>query len=159
MLRIATTNDATQTITIHAQDGDWIRRVVSKLLIGGSRWSVSWSETEIHVTTTKSQFKCLAKNLTSPTFTMMLNKVGSPHFTSHPAWSEWADDRRFKDYLLTDERFDAIKEELYQAIQHEQVDMESWLATSPQVTAFLNDMNKELEDGSIADKLVAGGYM
>lgn len=159
MLRMRNENDATRSIAVLADNQEWIQRVVSKLLIGGSRWSVQWSENDIHIETTDAQMKCLAKYLTNPTFLFMLSESAESRFSTHSNWVNWKEDRRFHDYLLTDEHFENLKQEIYVSLQNNTFSLVDFLQTSKEVQTILIKIDNELQTGSISEKLIAGGYM
>ena len=159
MLRMTNEYNATRSITVLADNQEWIQRVVSKLLIGGSRWSVQWSESDIHIETTDANLKCLAKYLTSPTFLLMLADAGEIRFSAQPAWENWKDDKRFQDYLLTDEHFENLKQEIYQALESNTFNPYEFFKTSSEVQSILTKLNHELQSDSISANLTTGGYM
>lgn len=151
----------TRTILLKSTNPEWIERVVSKLLIGGSRWEWSWSNKAIQVTTTHQNLHGLARLLTSPTIHVGIQKLGDVKYADSKSWQMWKQDSRFMEYLTTDDLFDSVKDELYEVFLNEDMfDMEHWMSQQKKIGIIVAGLENDLcIDGKIADKLVADGWL
>lgn len=147
-----------RTITIYSGNPERIHRLVSKLLLGGERWEITWSVNEITIQTTANHMSCLARCLTNPFFMFLMEDLSSSSFRENEQWQIWKSDRRFQDYLLTDERYESVKQELYQDILHEQMSVDGWLSRFTEFNPLIQEIEADLQQGSVSDKLTAGGW-
>lgn len=146
-------------ITIHSENQDIIRRIVSRLLLMEGKGDVTWTLQEVHITTSKNHIPYYARMLVSTWFGIIMNDLTSEELKDDENWHMWKDDFRFRDFLLNDERYEAIKEELTLGLNSGYISIEQMIQESPTMKSLIASILDEVGSGAIAEKMKQNGYV
>lgn len=158
MVNVLSNERPTKEIKIQSKDEEWVRRLVSKLLLSGNRFHVLWSNHQITIRVNEENVYCLAKKITAPTFHYGMTHQATAQFEGLEEWTSWNRDSRFMDYLLNDERFEFIKISLSTVLESGKLNMDEWIEQSAEWKQVVSDMYADIEEGSIGDKMASGGW-
>lgn len=146
-------------ITIHSENQDIIRRIVSRLLLMEGKGDVTWTKQEVYITTSKNHIPYYARMLVSTWFGIIMNDLTSEELKDDENWHIWKDDFRFRDFLLNDERYEAIKEELTLGLNSGYISIEQMIQESPTMKSLITSILDAVVSGAIAEKMKQNGYV
>ena len=146
-------------ITIHSENQDIIRRIVSRLLLMEGKGDVTWTLQEVHITTSKSHVPYYARMLVGTWFGIIMNDLTSGELKENPDWHIWKNDFRFRDFLLNDERYEAIKEELTLGLNSGYISIEKMMKESQTMQSLMASVLDEVRSGAISEKMKQNGYV